>query len=39
MVVHKAVRKITAEHLTRKAVVYLCQSSPQQAKQNKEGQH
>ena len=31
-------QKITPEHLSRKAVVYLRQSSPAQVKQNKESQ-
>jgi DNA invertase Pin-like site-specific DNA recombinase len=39
MIVHEAVQKITTEHLARKAVVYVRQSSPQQVKQNKESQH
>ena len=38
MTTPEATPKITAEHLTRKAIVYIRQSSPKQAKENLESQ-
>jgi DNA invertase Pin-like site-specific DNA recombinase len=35
---HGSTHKITATHLTRKAVVYLRQSSPKQVRENQESQ-
>ena len=35
---HETAQTITPDHLARKAMVYLRQSSPQQVKQNKESQ-
>ena len=39
MIAHDSTQKITPEHLARKAIVYLRQSSLQQVKKNKESQH
>lgn len=39
MIAHDSTQKITPEHLARKAIVYLRQSSVQQVKKNKESQH